>query len=85
MEQHKAETSNRRRRRGSAEDKADKDGKQTLDFMGGKQSLEGKDMDGKQAAKALECSGGRQRTRGSRTPLRSMRRVGRALGRVEAC
>ena len=76
MEQHKAETANRRRRQGSAENKADKDGKQTLDAMGGKQALEGKDMDGKQAAKALECSGGRQRTRG--------RRVDRAPGRVEA-
>ena len=85
MEQHKAETANRRRRQGIAEDKADKDGKQTLDAMGGKQALEGKDMDGKQAAKGLECSAGRQRTHGSRIPLRSMRRVGRAPGRVEAC
>ena len=79
------ETANRNRRQGIAEDKADKDDKQTLDAMGGKQALEGKAMDGKQAAKGLECSGGRQRTHGSRMPLRSMRRVGRAPGRVEAC
>ena len=77
MEQHKAETANRKRRQGSAEDKADKDGKQTLDAMGGKQALEGKDTDGRPAVKVPEGSGGQQRTRG--------RRVGRAPGRLEAC
>ena len=68
LEQHTVETANRRQRHGSAGDKADKAGRQTLDAMGGKQALEGKDMDGKQAAKGLECSGGRQRTHGSRIP-----------------
>ena len=71
------ETANRRRRQGSAGDKADKAGMQTLDSMGGKQELEGKDVDGKPAAKAPEGSGGQQRTRS--------RRVGRAPGRLEAC
>ena len=56
---------------------ADKAGRQTLDAMGGKQALEGKDKDGKPAVKVPEGSGGQQQTRG--------RRVGRAPGRLEAC